>query len=74
MHLKLRDQNLKYSHTHKHIQLYQKLMGSVNQKSIIDTHTHTQIKSDPITTLKTVIKAQEKRAKEDGKKDLWNKS
>ena len=40
MHLKLRDQNLKYSHTHKHIQLYQNLMGSINQKSIIDTHTH----------------------------------
>ena len=42
-------------------------MVSVNQKSIIDTHRKKR-KNNPETTLKIVIKAQEKTTKEKGKK------
>ena len=44
-------------------------MGNANRKSTIDTHTIR--KRNPNTTLKLVIKSQEKRTKEEGeKKDL----
>ena len=47
-------------------------MVTTNQKSTVETHTKK--KSNPNTTLKIVIKSQEKRAKEEGKKkDLKNK-
>ena len=41
------------------------LMGAINKKCTIDTHTQ---KSNPNTTLKMDIKSQEKRTKEEGKK------
>ena len=56
MHLKLRDQQL----------LYQNLMVTTNQKSTIDTHTKKKKESKHNT--KAVIKSQEKRTKEEGKK------
>ena len=47
-------------------------MGIANPKTTIDTltHTHTQRKrkSNPNTTLKMVIKPEEKRTREEGKK------
>ena len=47
-------------------------MGNVNQKTTIDIHTKKI--SNPNTTLKMVIKPQEKRTKEEGKKkDQKNK-
>ena len=42
-------------------------MGTANQKTTIDTQKR---KSNPNTTLKIVIKAQEKETKEGKKKDL----
>ena len=41
-------------------------MVTTNQKSTVDTHTKR--KSNPNTMLKIVIKSQEKRTKEKGKK------
>ena len=71
MHLKLRDQQFKIlTHTHTTIS---KPHRNCKPK-IYNKYSHTHIKCYPITTLKTVIKTQEKRAKEDGKKDLQNKS
>ena len=43
--------------------LYQHLMGATNLKITIDTHTQRS-KSNPNTTLKMVIKLEEKRTKE----------
>ena len=45
---------------------YQNLMVTTYHKSKILTDTHT--KRNPNTTLKLVIKSQEKRTKEEGKK------
>ena len=42
-------------------------MGTAIPKTTIDTHTNTE-KSNPNTTLKMVIKSQEWRIKEEGKK------
>ena len=47
-------------------------MVIANQKSTIDTHTKR--KKNPNTTLKLVIKSQEKRKKEEGKETYKNKS
>ena len=44
-------------------------MVTTNQKSLIDIHTKKR-KRNPKITLKIVIKSQEKRKKEGGKKDL----
>ena len=44
--------------------LYQNFMLTKNQKSIVETHTHTNIKN-PNTTLKKVIKLQKKKTKEE---------
>ena len=41
-------------------------MITANQKSIIDTYTK---KRQPNTTLMTVLKLQDKRSKEEGKKN-----
>ena len=50
--------------------LYQHLMGATNLKITIDTHTKKS-KSNPNTTLKMVIKLEEKKTKEEEKgKDL----
>ena len=45
--------------------LYENIMGNANQKTAIDTHER---KNNPNTTLKIVIKPQEKRKKEERKK------
>ena len=67
MHLKLKDQQLK-TILFTYRLLYQNLMGTANQKSTIVTQKR---KRNPNTTLKLVIKSQEKRTKEDRqKKDL----
>ena len=42
-------------------------MGTANRRTTID-YTHTKRKSKPNTTLKMVIKPQEKRTREEGKK------
>ena len=42
-------------------------MVTTNQKSTIDIHTHKR-KRNPNTTLKLVIKSQEKRTKQEGEK------
>ena len=41
-------------------------MVTANQKSTIDTHT--KIERNPNTTLKIVIKSQEQKTKEEGRK------
>ena len=70
MHLKLIDQQLKTILYIYRLQ-YQNLMRTESQEFTIATHTHTQRKNNPNTTLKIVIKLQEKRTKEEGeKKDL----
>ena len=65
MHLKLKDQQLK-TILFIYRQLYQNIMRTANQKSTIDKHTKK--KRNPNTTLKSVIKSQEKGTKEEGKK------
>ena len=65
MYLQLRDQQLK-TILYIYRLLYQNLIVTANQKSTVDTHTKR--KSNPKTTLKIVIKSQEKRTKEEGKK------
>ena len=64
MHLKLKDQQLK-TILFLYRLLYQNLMVTANQKSTIDTQKR---KRNTNTTLKLVIKSQEKRTKEEGKK------
>ena len=57
MHFKLRNQQLKtIMYTYR--LLYQYLMVTINKKSIRDKHTEK--KKNPNTTLKIVIKSQEK--------------
>lgn len=47
-------------------------MGNTNQKSTINTHMKMK-KRNPNTTLKVVIKSEDKRIEEEGeKKDLQN--
>ena len=71
MHLKLRNQQIKaILGIYIERLLYQNHMITTNQKSTIDTRT--QKKNNPNTTLKIVIRQQEKRAKEEGKKNLHN--
>ena len=71
MHLKLRNQQIKaILGIYRERLLYQNHMITTNQKSTIDTRT--QKKNNPNTTLKIVIRQQEKRAKEEGKKNLHN--
>ena len=60
LHLKLRDQQLKAT-LYTYRLLCQNLMGNANQKTTIDTYKKR--KSNPNTTLKTVIKPKEKRTK-----------
>ena len=62
MHLKLRDQQLKII-TYIERLLYKNFMVATNQKPIVDAHTKT--KRNPNRTLKTVIKSQENRTKEE---------
>ena len=68
--LAIKDQQLKtilcvYTHTHSCITTLCILLASANKKkSIIDTQIR---KSNPNTTLKIVIKPQEKRTREEGK-------
>ena len=64
MYLKLKEKQLK---TVQYIQrlLYQNIIGIANQKTTIDMQKR---KSNPNTTLKMVIKSQEWRIKEEGKK------
>ena len=73
MHLKLKDQQLKIVLLIYRL-LYQNLMITANQKFVIDTHTKKG-KRNPNTTLKSVIKSQEKNTKEEWKgKDLQKHS
>ena len=65
-HLKLREQQRK-TILYMYRLLYQNFMVTANQKSTIDTHRNK--KSNPNTTLKIVIKPQEKRKREGKKKD-----
>ena len=60
LHLKLRDQQLTTTSYIYRVQ-YQNHRQATNQKSTIDTHTKR--KHNPNTTLKIVIKLQEKRKK-----------
>ena len=72
MHLKLKDQQLKRILPIYRL-LYQNLMITTNQNSVIYTHTHK--KRNPNMPLKLVIKSQEKRTKEEGEKKTYkNKS
>ena len=72
MHWKLRDKQLKTILCTYRL-LYQNLMGTTNQKSTKDTHRKR--KENPKTTLKLVIKSQEKRTKQEGNKKTYkNKS
>ena len=64
INLKLRDQQLK-TITYMYRLLYQNLMVTANQKSVIDIHTKR--KRNPNTTLTTVIKSQEKRTQREKK-------
>ena len=66
MHLKLKDQQLKTILSIYRL-LYQNLMVTTNQKSAIDTHTKKE-KRSPNTALKLLIKSQEERTKQEGKK------
>ena len=73
MHLKLKDQQLKIVLLIYRL-LYQNLMITANQKFVIDTHTQKR-KRNPNTTLKSVIKSQDKNTKEEWKgKDLQKHS
>ena len=66
MNLQLRDQQLKtISCTYIYRLLYQNFRIMANQKSTIDTQTR---KINSNTTLKIVIKPQEERTREEGKK------
>ena len=63
MNLKLRDQQLKIiSYTYRH--LYENFRITANQKSTIDT----QRKINSNTTVNLVIKPEEERTREGGKK------
>ena len=64
MHLKVKDQQLK-TILFTYRLLYQNLIITANEKYTIDTHTR---KRNPNTTLKLVIKSQEKRTKKERKK------
>ena len=66
-HLKLGDQQL-LKILYICSLLYQNLMVSRKQKSRTDTNTHKKRKSNPNTTLKVVIKSQEKRTKREEKR------
>ena len=69
MNLQLRDQQLKtISYTYR--LLYQNFRITANQKSTIDT----QRKINSNTTLKIVIKPQEERTREEGKKKIATKT
>ena len=48
-------------------------MGTANRRTTID-YTHTKRKSKPNTTLKMVIKPQEKRTREEGNKKRSTKT
>ena len=62
MHLKLRDQQLK-TIMYIYRLLYENLMVTTNQKSIISIHSKE--KKEYNITLKTFIKSQEKKTKEE---------
>jgi len=65
MNLQLREQQLKtISYTYR--LLYQNFRITANQKSTIDTQTNKKINSN--TTLKILIKPEEERTREEGKK------
>ena len=66
MHLKLKDQQLK-AILFIYRLLYQNLMVTTNQESTVDTHTQKK-KESKHNTINLVIKSQEKRTKEEGKK------
>ena len=61
-----RDQQLKTA-LYIYRLLYQNFMGTAIPKTTVETHTHKE-KINPNTTLKIVIKSQEWRIKEEGKK------
>ena len=65
MHLQLRDQQRKTT-SHMFRLSYQNFTAAANQKSTIDTQTIRKI--NPNTTPKSVIKPQEERTREEGKK------
>ena len=70
MHLQLRDQQLKTtSYTYR--LLHQNFRKTANQKSTVDTQQIRKIKSN--TTIKIVIKPQQERTREEGKKKKQQK-
>ena len=66
MHFKLRDQQLK-TIMYLYRLLYQNLMVTSHQRSIIDIHPKKKKELNP--TLKLLIKSEENRTKEKGTKD-----